>query len=312
VGSFGGRRPGLAPPADAVALGERGVRAATFVADPSSTTAARRFAAGLAEELGFPRIAADVALCTSELAANALIHARGPFTVTVRRAGEGIRVDVIDPRPDQLPVIVPLVGTVKDLTERSTTGRGLQIVATLSDRWGVSTTNGAKAVWAEMSGQLHEGPSAPTIVLGHDPAPLPGSLVRFRSLPVRAAVASGIQTDEAAREVQLRELGHPTVGTPAARLLELLDETAHLRLAGRYAALRASAEDLERFDLDVLVTDELLVAVGELARLLADGPTHPASPTPLDHDVAAFRQWLAEETTHQRNGGEPRPCPLPT
>ncbi len=293
-----------------MALGERGVRAATFVADPASTTEARRFAAGLAEELGLERISADVALCTSELAANALIHARGPFTVTVRRAGEGIRVDVIDPRPEQLPVVVPLVGTVVDLTERSTTGRGLQIVATLADRWGVSTTNGAKAVWIELSGQVHEGPSAPTIVLGHDEVPVPGSLVRFRGLPVRAAVASGIQTDEAAREVQLQELGHPTVGTPAARLLELLDHTAHLRLAGRYAALRAAAEDLDRFDLDVLVADDLMAATSELARLLAEWPAHPASTAPLDHDVAAFRRWLGEEAVHQRRGGEPRPCPL--
>lgn len=295
-----------------MALGERGVRAATFVADPSSSTEARRFAAGLAEELGLERISADVALCTSELAANALIHARGPFTVTVRRAGEGIRVDVIDPRPEQLPVVVPLVGTVRDLTERSTTGRGLQIVATLADRWGVSTTNGAKAVWAELSGQVHEGPSAPTIVVGHDPEPVPGSLVRFRGLPVRAAVASGIQTDEAAREVQLSELGRPTVDTPAARLLELLDETSHLRLAGRYAALRAAAEDLDRFDLDVLITDELMAATGELARLLATWPAHSTSAIPLEHDVAAFRRWLGEESVHQRQGGDPRPCPLPT
>jgi anti-sigma regulatory factor (Ser/Thr protein kinase) len=294
-----------------MALGERGVRAATFVADPVSTTEARRFASSLAEELGLARIAPDVALCTSELAANALIHARGPFTVTVRRAGEGIRVDVIDPRPEQLPVVVPLVGTVRDLTERSTTGRGLQIVATLADRWGVSTTNGAKAVWVELSGQVHEGPSAPSIVLGHDPELVPGALVRFRGLPVRAAVASGIQTDEAAREVQLQELGTPTVGTPSARLLELLDETARLRLAGRYAALRAAAEEQDRFDLDVLVTDELMAATAELSRLLAGWPAHPSSTEPLEHDVAAFRRWLGEETVHQRDGGEPRPCPLP-
>jgi anti-sigma regulatory factor (Ser/Thr protein kinase) len=294
-----------------MALGERGVRAATFVADPVSTTEARRFASSLADELGLARIAPDVALCTSELAANALIHARGPFTVTVRRAGEGIRVDVIDPRPEQLPVVVPLVGTVRDLTERSTTGRGLQIVATLADRWGVSTTNGAKAVWVELSGQVHEGPSAPSIVLGHDPELVLGSLVRFRGLPVRAAVASGIQTDEAAREVQLQELGSPTVGTPSARLLELLDETARLRLAGRYAALRAAAEEHDRFDLEVLITDELMVATAELARLLADWPAHPSSTEPLEHDVAAFRRWLGEEAVHQRDGGEPRPCPLP-
>jgi anti-sigma regulatory factor (Ser/Thr protein kinase) len=286
---------------------ERGVRAATFVADPSSTTAARRFASELIEQWGYDGVAGDAALCVSELAANALIHARGPFTVTIRPAGAGVRVDVIDPRPDQLPVVVPLVGTAVDLTERSTTGRGLQIVATLADRWGVSTTKGAKAVWIELSGRIHDGPSAPTIVIGHDVPPVPGELLRFLSLPVRAAVASGIQTDEAAREVQLAELARPTVGTPEARMLELLDESAPLRLAGRFAALRAAAEDRDRFDVEVVVTDDSLLAVGELARLLADRPTAPT----VDEHVRAFRRWLSDEALHQRAGGEPRPCPLP-
>jgi anti-sigma regulatory factor (Ser/Thr protein kinase) len=289
------------------ATAEHGVRAATFVADPRSTTAARRFASDLIEEWGYTDVAGDAALCVSELAANALIHARGPFTVTIRPAGKGVRIDVIDPRPEQLPVVVPLVGTAVDLTERSTTGRGLQIVATLADRWGVSTTNGAKAVWIELSGHAHDGPSAPTIVIGHDVAPTPGQLLHLLHLPVRAAVASGIQTDEAAREVQLAELGKPTMETPEARLLELLDESAPLRLAGRYAALRAAAEEREHFDVEVVVTEESLLAVGELARLLAARPAAP----PVADAVADFRQWLADEALHQLAGGEPRPCPLP-
>jgi hypothetical protein len=249
----------------------------------------------------------DVALCVAELAANAAIHTRTPYTVTLRRAGSGVRVDVIDARPEQLPVVVPLIGTVVDMTLRSTTGRGLQIVATLADRWGVSTSNGAKSVWAELSGHAHEGPMAPTMVLAHQADPPRGDLLCYLDLPVRAAVASGIQTDEAAREVQLAELDRPTTGTPQARLLLLLDESAPLRLAGRFAALRAAAEERERFDLEVVVTNQTMAAVGELARQLR---ARPSASTP-SAEVEAFRRWLAEETIAQRQGADPRRCPLP-
>ena len=291
-----------------MAAGDPGMRAATLLPTAASTGDARRFATGVMDDwnlLGAVR--GDVARCVAELAANAAIHTRSPYTVTLRRAGRGVRVDVIDGRPDQLPVVVPLVGTVVDMTLRSTTGRGLQIVATLADRWGVSTSNGAKAVWAELSGQTHRGPTAPAIEIGHRPDPPSGQLLSFLDLPVRAAVASGIQTDEAAREVQLAELARPTTGTAQQRLLVLLDESAPLRLAGRFAALRAAAEDRDRFDLEVVVSDESLAAVGKLAeQLRARGVA--AAPTP---EVEAFRHWLAEETMSQRRGADPRRCPLP-
>src|SRR5687768_7876633 len=124
-----------------MAVGEAGMRAATLLPTASSTGDARRFAGALMDDWGLVgAVRGDVALCVAELAANAAIHTRAPYTVTLRRAGEGVRIDVIDSRPDQLPVVVPLVGTVVDMTIRSTTGRGLQIVAALADRWGVSTS----------------------------------------------------------------------------------------------------------------------------------------------------------------------------
>jgi hypothetical protein len=170
----------------------------------------------------------------------------------------------------------------------------------------VATSHGAKAVWAELSGQVHDGPRAPTIVIAHRADPPRGRVVCFLGLPVRAAVASGIQTDEAARQVQLAELDRPTTGTLDARLLTLLDESAPLRLAGRFAALRAAAEHRDRFDLELAITDESMAAVAELAEQLR--ARRAAPPTA---EVEAFRRWLADETLFQRRGGEPRPCPLP-
>jgi hypothetical protein len=145
------------------------------------------------------------------------------------------------------------------------------------------------------------------MVIAHKPEVPRGQLLCFLDLPVRAAVASGIQTDEAAREVQLAELVRPTSGTPHARLLTLLDESAPLRLAGRFAALRAAAEGRQRFDLEVVISDESLTAVGQLAEQLR-ARTSATAPTA---EVEAFRRWLSEETVSQRRGAEPRRCPLP-
>ena len=100
--------------------------------------------------------------------------------------------------------------------------------------------------------------------------------------------------------MQLAELAQPTTGTPQARLLELLDESAPLRLAGRFAALRAAAEDRERFDLEVIVTDE---STGGGRRSSPSSSRDAAAP-PLRprREVEAFRRWLAEETVAQRRG----------
>ena len=225
-------------------------------------------------------LAADVALCVSELAANAVLHTRAPYTVTVRPAGLGVRVDVIDGRPEQLPVVVPLVGTVVDLTERSTTGRGLQIVATLADRWGVSTTNGAKAVWVELSGQAHEGPSAPTIVIGHEPAPAAG---HAHAVPRPPGAGRGGERHPDRRggpRGAARGAGRAhRPAPPRARLLELLDESAPAA-AGR--SLRGAAGPPPRTASASTSRwsspTSRLAAVGELAELLRAGSTPPPAP----------------------------------
>ncbi|MEU5092614.1 ATP-binding protein [Streptomyces sp. NPDC021356] len=117
--------------------------------DRHSVPAARRFAVwslhywGLAE---WGR-AEDVALCTSELATNALLHGvpsgRG-FLLRVRYDGAVVRVEVHDsgggtPR-------IP-----EDPADAAEGGRGLLLVSALSDKWGVGERNPGKVVWAEFA-----------------------------------------------------------------------------------------------------------------------------------------------------------------
>jgi anti-sigma regulatory factor (Ser/Thr protein kinase) len=82
------------------------------------------------------------ALVSSEMAANAVVHARSSFSVTLR-AGEGlVRIEVRDTRP-------AADGDLPRLVARP--GRGLGVVAALSQRWGVDAADTGKTVWAEFS-----------------------------------------------------------------------------------------------------------------------------------------------------------------
>src|SRR5688572_31135673 len=70
-------------------------------------------------------VLADAMLCITELAANAALHARRPFSVMVRQVASGVRIDVVDERPEDLPLVTPRQGTASDITDRAATGRGL-------------------------------------------------------------------------------------------------------------------------------------------------------------------------------------------
>ena len=83
-----------------------------------------------------------VALVVSEIAANAIVHARTRFAVSVLVDPAYVRVEVTDDHPH---VPVPQ-GYATD----SLSGRGLAIVDHLSDRWGAERRDRQKLVWFEI------------------------------------------------------------------------------------------------------------------------------------------------------------------
>ena len=109
----------------------------SFPASPSEISAARHFALAAAEHLGC--CPADLDLVVSELATNACVHARSPFTVTVQRHGAGLLIEVAD--DDPAPV------TVQPLSW-GPSGRGMHIVAAVAKDWGMSPGEAGKSVWA--------------------------------------------------------------------------------------------------------------------------------------------------------------------
>ncbi|MFI1361148.1 ATP-binding protein [Streptomyces sp. NPDC020898] len=84
----------------------------------------------------------DVLLCVSELATNALVHGVPPgrqFLLFLRYDGRVLRVAVHDSGGG-----VPLIAERADEG-----GRGLLLVAALSDKWGVGERELGKVVWCE-------------------------------------------------------------------------------------------------------------------------------------------------------------------
>ncbi|MFF1694021.1 ATP-binding protein [Streptomyces sp. NPDC058257] len=119
-----------------------------FPADPGAVRTAR---AVVREQLGDWDLAAigDITvLLVSELVTNSLRHASGPIGVRlVRTAGPlgTLLVEVSDPLPDP--------PHERDAAPDDEGGRGIQLVARVSRRWGTRqgrTGNTGKTVWFEL------------------------------------------------------------------------------------------------------------------------------------------------------------------
>ena len=84
----------------------------------------------------------DTTVVVSELVANGVMHARTEMTLSVERAGDGIRVAVSDGSH---------TAPVESASPVATSGRGLLLVERLSSAWGSERlAEGGKAVWAQI------------------------------------------------------------------------------------------------------------------------------------------------------------------
>ncbi len=114
---------------------------ARFPCDPYSVVEARKLVEAAVRACP-DGVVADVALMTSELVSNVILHAGTPFEVLVDRSDGHIRVTVADESP-QPP-------TVQRPRPEEVGGRGLVLVSRLSDRWGFESHDGGKSVWFEI------------------------------------------------------------------------------------------------------------------------------------------------------------------
>ncbi len=117
------------------------VRAA-YPADRTAVASARRFVRQTLVEWGADDAIDDAVLLTSELATNAVIHARTPFEVICRAIGACVQVEVVDGDTTR---VLPAPGKGDDPDRVS--GRGLLMPIVLAVEWGVSYGAASKTVW---------------------------------------------------------------------------------------------------------------------------------------------------------------------
>jgi hypothetical protein len=114
----------------------------TYPFSREAPAAARHFAVAILRQWGVADIADDAALVVTELAANAIVHARSGFTIILSARGSSLRIAVRDacPLPDEgrsalMPI--PL--------------HGLGAVDALAREWGVESLGKAgKTVWVDL------------------------------------------------------------------------------------------------------------------------------------------------------------------
>lgn len=114
----------------------------TLPPDTQSPWRARCFVAETLSD-DTPNVAEVVSLLVSEIVTNAVLHARTEVRVSIERGDDTIRVEVADESSNG--------PAVRDVTQQAATGRGLQLVNELSDRWGSEPRDGGKVVWFELA-----------------------------------------------------------------------------------------------------------------------------------------------------------------
>jgi anti-sigma regulatory factor (Ser/Thr protein kinase) len=139
---------------------------ATPRVDASLIRAARDFTIGTLQRWGVAERREDVAVVVSELLTNALLHALPaashsrtgwPVRLGLLQPGRGVMCAVADPSR-----VEPVLQQPEHLGE---TGRGLHVIAALSDQWGCTVpTDMGKVIWAMFSARLAPpvpGPRSP-------------------------------------------------------------------------------------------------------------------------------------------------------
>lgn len=114
----------------------------TFEPDPAAVGTARRFVVSVMQRWGLP--AGDIPLLVSELATNAVLHARSEFSVAVSAGAGWVRVEVSDGN-SRVPVLA-------SVPPDAYSGRGLLLLQSLATSWGVDQRRqDGKTVWFEVA-----------------------------------------------------------------------------------------------------------------------------------------------------------------
>ena len=184
-------------------------RVLPLAAVPRSAGDARRFVRGVLVEVGRESWTDAASLAVSELVTNAVLHAHTEVELAVVAGTDHLRIEVRDDNP-----VLPAARSYDD---HATTGRGLELVASVSTSHGVESLGAAgKVVWCCISGDpegtdaevpLGDWADALELTAVAVPAPVPDAVtVVLERMPATLWLAAREHHDALLREMALLRL----------------------------------------------------------------------------------------------------------
>jgi anti-sigma regulatory factor (Ser/Thr protein kinase) len=298
-------------------------RTLALPATPPSVRLARDWVTSVLREIGREDLAESARLAVSELVTNAILHAEPPMTVHVRGTVEHPRVEVTDQSlvPPQRRESHHLIDLGDDLSW-STMGRGLDLVASYSERWGadISATGTGKVVWFEPSDGIRETPVEGEVFdvdgaiarLGLTPVD-PSDMLEIRLLGMPVELFSHLRRHfhELGRELRLLALSEPERFPLAVEFSETFLQVEYERrqVAGIEALDEAIDDGGETVDLTYVTPPTAPGTMRRLAELLREVYDQLSgrvllSTRPPD-DLVALQEWYLGEFARQGAGEQP-------
>lgn len=272
--------------------------------EPTSVGRARRMVASALETADRGDLVETAVLLVSEVVTNSVLHAGTEIRLQCHSRGPGVRIAVFDRSP-----VLP---GVRHYDAEATTGRGLALVATLADSWGIDYEEDGKTLWFELGqGSDQKAPTLSPAEGGQPPVDGRAFTVRLCNASPALVLATLEYGDAMLRELALLALGgeldeHLPEGwhVPQLDISPILaaagaatpDGNGHADLEVRLPA-GAEVAAIDRLGLvdhaDVLAREDRLLSA-------------PALP-----EVGVCRHWLYTQIAVQAAGGPARPWKLP-
>lgn len=294
--------------------------ALTLPANPRAVRLAREWVCRMMTDIGRVDLVDSAELGVSELVTNALIHSAPPVAVRVRGTHAHPRIEVADrslvpPRPTEQG------DDADDLL--STFGRGLNLVALHSARWGsdIDDDGHGKTVWFEPVDEPREEVQIDGDLFDLDAmigdrvgpgGPIETMQIHLLGMPVAAFAELRRHYNELRRELRLLALANPERYPLAVQVSEvtLQVEVERRQSTGIDRLAEAEAKGLESVDLVYTAPVTAPATMARLSDLLAQTAVFfdneallSLRPTRRQQQV---QTWYLGEFIHQGAGEQPQ------
>ncbi len=280
---------------------------------------ARSWVSKVLEEIGRSDLVDAAQLGVSELVTNALIHSEPPLSVRVRGTVNHPRIEVVDssPVPPQRASFVPEIADV-DETNLTTFGRGLDLVAMMSRRWGSDLAHDgrSKSVWFEPRHDAHFQDQMPGEIFAFDTAHaeaqavLEGPRIPLHLLGVPAVLFGEMRRYhfEVRRELRLLAMTAPEDYPLAIAITDVFVQADRERRSSKGVSDldHAIAEGVESVDLEYSVPITTPATMAQIRDLLGQVYTslsreHLLALKPPD-PIVDLETWYFTEFERQGSG----------